>query len=44
MQLIHDARAYLHQPVAMPEQLPQVPVGGVRHPDPGKPIFHQQLQ
>ena len=44
MQLIHDARAHLHQPVAMPQQLPQIPILCVRYPDPRKTIFHQELQ
>src|SRR4051812_43319059 len=26
MQLIHDARAHLHQPMPMPQQSPQVPI------------------
>ena len=30
--------------MSMPEQLPQIPVFFVRHPDPGKTIFHQQRQ
>ena len=33
MQLIHDARAHLHQPVAMPQQLPRIAILRVRHPD-----------
>ena len=44
MQLIHDARAHLHQPVAMPQQLPQIPILRVRHPDPREAIFQQQPQ
>jgi hypothetical protein len=44
MQLIHDARAHLHQPMPMPQQLPQVPMLCVRDPYPRKTIFHQKLQ
>ena len=44
MQLIHDARAHLHQPMAMPQQLPQIPVLRIRYPDPRKAIFQQQPQ
>jgi hypothetical protein len=44
MQLIHPASAHLHQPVAMPQQLPQVPVGCVGHPDPRTAVFHHQPQ
>ena len=44
VQLIHDARAHLHQPVAMPEQLPQIAILRVRHPDSREAIFQQQPQ
>ncbi len=44
MQLIHDARAHLHQPMSMPQQLPQIPILCVRHPDPRKTVFHHQPQ
>jgi hypothetical protein len=44
MQLIHETRAHLDQPMPMPEQLPQVAIFCVRYPDPRKAIFHQQLQ
>ena len=44
MQLIHDARAHLYQPMSMPQQLPQIPIHCVRDPDPRKAIFHQEPQ
>src|SRR2546423_5841565 len=44
MQLIHEARAHLDQPMPMPEQLPQVSIFCIRYPDPRKGISHQQLQ
>jgi hypothetical protein len=34
LQLIHDPGAHLHQPMAMPEQLPQIPILWTRYPDP----------
>jgi flavin-binding protein dodecin len=44
MQLIHDARAHLHQSMPMPQSLPQIPIRCIRDPDPRKTIFHQKLQ
>ena len=44
MELIHDARAHLHQPVSMPQQLPQIPIRCVGYPDPGKTVFHHEPQ
>ena len=38
LQLIHDPRAHLHQPMPMPEQLPQIPILRTRYPDLGKVI------
>ena len=44
LQLIHDLRAHLHQPMPMPQQLSQASrFSGIRHPDSRKPIFQQQL-
>jgi hypothetical protein len=37
-------RAHLHQPVSMPQQLPQIPILRVRYPDPREPIFHHEPQ
>jgi len=44
VQLIHDARAHLHHPVPMPEQLPQIPIFPVRYPDSWKAVFDQESQ
>ena len=44
MQLIHHPRAHLHQPMPMPQQLPQIAILGVWHPDPRKAILHHQSQ
>ena len=44
MQLIHHPRAHLHQPMPMPQQLSQIAILGVRHPNPRKAILHHQLQ
>src|SRR5579864_435477 len=44
LQLIHDSRARLHHPMTMPQQLPQIAVLPVRHPDPRETIFEQQTQ
>jgi hypothetical protein len=44
MKLIHDARAHLDPSMPMPQQLPQIPILCIRDPDPGKTIFHQNLQ
>jgi hypothetical protein len=44
VQLVHDARAHLHQPVAMPQQLPQITILRIRYPDSREAIFQQQLQ
>jgi hypothetical protein len=35
MQLIHDAGAHLYHTASMPQQLPQIPIRGIRSPDPG---------
>jgi len=42
VQLIHDARAHLHQPMPMPEQLSQITILGIGHPDSREAIFHHQ--
>jgi hypothetical protein len=42
MQLIHDPRAHLHQPVTVPEKLSQIPILRIRYPDLRKVIFPQQ--
>jgi hypothetical protein len=44
MQLIHHSRAHLHQSMPMPQQLPQIAILRVRHPDPRKAILQHQLQ
>jgi len=44
LQLIHDPRPHLHQPMPMPKQLAQIPILRTRHPHPRKAIFHHQLQ
>jgi len=44
LQLIHDPRAHLHQPMPMPQQLPQITILWTRYPDSRKTIFQQQLQ
>jgi hypothetical protein len=44
LQLIHDPRAHLYQPVPVPKQLPQITILRTGHPDLGKVIFQQQLQ
>src|SRR5260370_2855363 len=44
LQLIHDARAHLHHPVSMPQQLSQVPVLPARYPDPRKVILQHESQ
>ena len=44
MQLIHHSRAHLHQAMPMPQQLPQIAILGVRHPDARKAILQHQLQ
>ena len=44
MQLIHYSRAHLHHPVPMPQQLPQIAIGYVGHPDPRKTVLQQQSQ
>src|SRR5260370_37626152 len=33
MQLIHDPRAHLHQPMPVPQQLSQIPILRTRYPD-----------
>jgi hypothetical protein len=40
MQLIHHSRAHLHQSMPMPQQLPQIPILGVRYPDAQKAVLH----
>ena len=44
MQLIHHSRAHLHQTMPMPQHLPQITIGRVRHPDPRKAVVQQQPQ
>jgi hypothetical protein len=44
VQQVYDARAHLHQPVAMPQQLPRIAILRVRYPDPREAIFQQQPQ
>jgi hypothetical protein len=39
LQLIHDPCPHLHQPMPMPQQLPQIPIFRTRHPDPWKAFF-----
>jgi len=41
--LIHDPRPHLHQPMPVPQQLPQITIPRTRYPDSRKPIFQQQL-
>jgi len=43
LQLIHDSRTHLHQAMAVPQQLPQITILGIGHPDVRKTIFLQQL-
>src|SRR3954447_18401144 len=42
MQLVHHSRAHLHQTMPMPQQLPQIAIGGVGYPDSGKAVLHHQ--
>src|SRR5262249_5583553 len=44
LELIHDSRAHLHQPMPVPQQLSQIPILRTRNPDFRKAIFQQQLQ
>ena len=44
VQLVHHSRSHLHHAMAMPEQLPQIAIIPVRHPNRGKSFFHQQSQ
>jgi len=44
VQLIHHAGAHLHQPVAMPQQLPQIPILCVHYPDPRETVFDHEPQ
>jgi hypothetical protein len=44
MQVIHHPRSHLHQAMPMPQQLPQIPIGGVGNPDPRKAILYHQSQ
>jgi hypothetical protein len=45
LQLIHDPRAHLHQPMPVPQQLSQIPILWARYPDLREVIFqHQSAQ
>jgi hypothetical protein len=44
VQLIHHSRAHLHHAVPMPQQLPQIAILGIGHPDPRKAILKHQPQ
>ena len=44
LQLIHDPRAHLHQPMPVPQQLSQIAILRIRHPDSRKVIFPHQSQ
>ncbi|MGB8116869.1 MAG: hypothetical protein WCF22_24035 [Candidatus Sulfotelmatobacter sp.] len=44
MQLIHHPRAHLHQTMPMPQQLPQIEIRRIRHPDSRKAALQHQLQ
>jgi hypothetical protein len=44
LQLIHDPRAGLHHAMPVPQQLPQIAILPVRHPDLREAILQQQLQ
>jgi len=44
LQLIHDPRAHLHQPMPVPQQLSQIPILRARYPDSRKVIFPHQSQ
>jgi len=44
LQLVHDSSSRLHHAVAMPQQLPQIPILPARHPDRGKVVLQQQAQ
>jgi hypothetical protein len=44
LQLIHDPRAHLHQPMPVPKQLPQITIFWTAYPHARKVIFQQQLQ
>ena len=39
LQLIHDSRAHLHQPMPVPQQLSQIPILRTRYPDLREVIF-----
>jgi len=39
-----NSRPHLHQPVPVPQELPQVSILRIRYPDPRKAVLHQQLQ
>jgi len=43
LQLIHDPRAHLHQPMPAPQQLTQITILRTWYPDSRKVIFQQQL-
>ena len=43
-ELVHDPGARLHHAVPVPQQLSQIPVLPVRHPDLRKTILHKQAQ
>jgi hypothetical protein len=42
LQLIHDPRAHLHQPMPVPQQLSQIPILRTRYPDLREVIFQHQ--
>src|SRR5215470_18148703 len=42
MQLILDPGAHLHQPMPVPQQLSQIPILRIRHPNLRKVIFSHQ--
>jgi hypothetical protein len=44
LQLVHDSRPHLHQPMSMPQQLTQIPIFGIGNPYAWKTIFPQQPQ
>ena len=44
LQLVHNPGTRLHHAVAMPYQLPQIPVLPARHPDLRETIFQHQAQ
>jgi hypothetical protein len=42
LQLIHDPRAHLHQPMPVPQQLPEIPILWTRYPNLREVIFQHQ--